>query len=108
MRFKYASEFQGTSAADLLIRQLARAKLTAKQEKRKFSYGDLKKVYTVVLIEESTAIYWKHPNEYVHRGKQTFDTGLKLDLLQEFILIPLEERRRNEELQAKLAAVLKQ
>jgi len=77
-------------SADLLIRQLARAKLTAKQEKRKFSYGDLKKVYTVVLIEESTALYWKHPNEYIHRGKQTFDTGLELDLLQEFILIPLD------------------
>ena len=77
-------------SADLLIRQLARAKLTAKQEKRKFTYGDLKKVYTIVLIEESTAIYWKHPNEYIHRGKQTFDTGLELDLLQEFILIPLD------------------
>lgn len=77
-------------SADLLIRQLARAKLTAKQEKRKFSYGDLKKVYTVVLIEESTALYWKHPSEYIHRGKQTFDTGLELDLLQEFILIPLD------------------
>ena len=77
-------------SADLLIRQLARAKLMAKQEKRKFSYGDLKKVYTVVLIEESTALYWKHPNEYIHRGKQTFDTGLELDLLQEFILIPLD------------------
>ena len=77
-------------SADLLIRQLARAKLTAKQEKRKFSYGDLKKVYTIVLIEESTALYWKHPSEYIHRGKQTFDTGLELDLLQEFILIPLD------------------
>ena len=77
-------------SADLLIRQLARAKLMAKKEKRKFSYGDLKKVYTIVLIEESTAIYWKQPEKYIHRGKQTFDTGLKLDLLQEFILIPLD------------------
>lgn len=77
-------------SADLLIRQLARAKLKAKEEKRKFSYGDLRKVYTVVLIEESTAIYRKHPNEYIHRRKQNFDTGLELDLLQEFILIPLD------------------
>ena len=77
-------------SADLLIRQLARAKLKAKEEKRKFSYGDLRKVYTIVLIEDSTAIYRKHPKEYIHRGKQTFDTGLELDLLQEFILIPLD------------------
>lgn len=77
-------------SADLLIRQLARAKMMAKKKKQKFSYGDLKKVYTIVLIEESTALYWKHSNEYIHRGKQTFDTGLELDLLQEFILIPLD------------------
>ena len=77
-------------SADLLIRQFARARVKAKEEERKFSYGELKKVYTVVLIEESTAIYRKHPNEYIHRGKQTFNTGLELDLLQEFILIPLD------------------
>ena len=77
-------------SSDLLIRQLARAKKTAKSENRKFSYGDLKKVYTIVLIEESTAVYWKHPQEYIHRGKPDFDTGLELDLLQEYILIPLD------------------
>ena len=77
-------------SADLLIRQLARSRRQAKEENRKFSYGDLKKVYTVVLIEESTSIYWQHPSDYIHRGKQTFDTGLELDLLQEFILIPLD------------------
>ena len=68
---------------------------TAKQEKRKFSYGELKKVYTVVLIEESTSLYWKHPSEYIHRGRQTFDTGLELDLLQEFILIPRSNEKVN-------------
>ena len=77
-------------SADLLIRQMARARVRAKEEQRKFSYGDLKKVYTVVLIEESTAIYRKYPKEYIHRGKQTFNTGLELDLLQEFIIIPLD------------------
>lgn len=77
-------------SADLLLRQLARAKVKAKQERRKFSYGDLKKVYTIVLIEESTSIYWKQSDKYIHRGMQSFDTGLKLELLQEFILIPLD------------------
>ena len=77
-------------SADLLIRQLSRAKVKAKEEGRKFSYGDLKKVYTIVLIEKSTAIYWKHPEKYIHHGKQNFDTDLQLDLLQEFILIPLD------------------
>ena len=81
-------------SADLLMRQLARAKVSAKEKEKKFSYGDLKKVYTIVLIEESSSVYWKHTDQYIHRGKQTFDTGLELDLLQEFILIPLDVFRQ--------------
>ena len=81
-------------SSDLLQRQIIRAKNIAKKEHRKFSFGDLKKVYTIVLIEESPSMYWQHPNEFIHRGKQTFDTGLEMDLLQEFIIIPLDVFRK--------------
>ena len=30
------------------------------------------------------------PNQYLHYGKVTFNTGLNLDLLQEYLLIPLD------------------
>lgn len=77
-------------SSDLLMRQLARTKTKAKQHNKKFSYKDIKKVYTIVLVEKSASIYWKLPEHYVHRAKQTFDTGLQLDLLQEYIIIPLD------------------
>ena len=77
-------------SSDLLIRQLSRMKAKAKQENRRFSYNELKKVYTIVFIEESPAVYWKVQDKYIHRGRQMFNTGLQIDLLQEFILIPLD------------------
>ena len=77
-------------SADLLMRQLSRAKKEAKKENKKFSYKNVKKVYTIVLIEKSASIYWEHPDHYIHRAKQVFDTGLNMDLLQEYIIIPLD------------------
>ena len=77
-------------SADLLMRQLSRVKKEAKKENKKFSYKNVKKVYTIVLIEKSASIYWEHPDHYIHRAKQVFDTGLNMDLLQEYIIIPLD------------------
>ena len=86
--------FQGERCAcyssDLLMRQLSRERAKAKRDKKKFSYKSLEKVYTIVLMEKSTAVYWNHPEQYIHHSKQVFDTGLELDLLQEYFLIPLD------------------
>lgn len=92
--YKFSGQRCASYSSDLLQRQLIRAKNTARKERRRFSYGDLKKVYTIVLIEESPAIYWQHPDVYIHRGRQKFDTGLEIDLLQEFIIIPLDIFRK--------------
>ena len=81
-------------SSDLLMRQLTRVKKEAKQKNKKFSYKDVKKVYTIVLIEKSASIYWDCSDFYIHRSKQTFDTGLNLDLLQEYIIIPLDVFRK--------------
>lgn len=81
-------------SSDLLMRQLARLKREAKSQNKKFSYKDVKKVYTIVLVEESASIYWDYPDKWIHRAKQIFDTGLELDLLQEYIIIPLDVFRK--------------
>lgn len=77
-------------SADLLMRQLARERAKAKEQKKDFQYKNLKKVYTIVLMERSPSDYWEFPEEYIHHGKQTFNTGLRLDLLQEYYMIPLD------------------
>ena len=74
-------------SADLLMRQYKRVK---KSKKKKFRYSDIKKVYTIVFFEKSSSDFHKFPDTYIHRSKQQTDTGLQIDLLQEYIFISLD------------------
>ena len=74
-------------SSDLVIRQYDRQK---SRKKKKFSYRDLQKVYTIVLVENSSSEFHKIPDQYIHRSSQKFDTGLELNLLQEYIFIALD------------------
>lgn len=82
-------------SADLLLRQYKRIKKEKKERGSKFSYRDIKNVYTIVFFEKSTADFRAYPDEYIHRAKQRTDTGLELDFLQEFVLIPLDIFKEN-------------
>jgi len=42
------------------------------------------------LFEQSTKEFHEIEEEYIHRGKTTFNTGLKLELLQEYCLVALD------------------
>ena len=74
-------------SSDMVLRQYSKVR---RSKKKKFSYKDLKPVYTIVIMENSTAEFRKFPEQYIHRARQTFDTGLEMDLLQEYIFIPLD------------------
>ena len=74
-------------SADLLMRQYKRMK---KRKKKNFKYSDIKKSYTIVFFEKSTAEFQKYPEIYIHRAKQKTDSGLQIDLLQEYIFVPLD------------------
>ena len=50
----------------------------------------MKKVYTIVLFEKSTEEFHKYQNFYVHHSRHVFDSGLKLETLQEYVLIALD------------------
>ena len=84
--YAFPAERISCYSADLLLRQYARLRGTGKH----FTYRDIKKVYVIVLFEESPAVFHKYPGKYIHYGKTTFDTGLSLELLQEFFLIALD------------------
>lgn len=77
-------------SSDLIMRQYSELKARRRQENKKFSYGDVKKVYTIVLMQQSTKEFHDLPEEYLHYAKQTFKTGLNMDLLQEYLLVPLD------------------
>jgi hypothetical protein len=91
---KYGYKFPGQRSAcyssDLVIRQYDIQKSRHKKNKKKFNYRKLKKVYTIVLLEESTEEFHSLPHQYIHHSNQEFDTGLKLNLLQEYIFVALD------------------
>lgn len=77
-------------SSDLVMRQYSMLKERCRQQKKRFSYGDIQKVFTIVLMQKSTKEFHEIPEEYLHFAKQTFETGLKMDLLQEYLLVPLD------------------
>ena len=78
-------------SADLLLRQYKRVK---GEHKKNFSYRDIKKVFTVIFYEKSTKEFHEFKDIYLHHSEQTTDTGLKIDLLQEYDFIALDIFRK--------------
>ena len=76
-------------SADLLLRQYARVKGSKGEA---FTYNDLKKVYTIIIFENSPAELKREAvkDYYVHFGRTVFDSEIQMDMLQEFYLIPLD------------------
>lgn len=88
--------FPGQRAAcyssDLLMRQYRRVK---KEKGSAFSYRDIKKVYSVIFYEKSPTEFHQFPNQYIHRSRQQSDTGVQLEMVQEYVFIPLDIFRKN-------------
>ena len=74
-------------SADMLLRQYKRIR---SQQKENFSYHQIKNVFLIVLYETSPKEFKEFPQKYIHRSKQTFDSGLKIELLQEYVMISLD------------------
>lgn len=79
-------------SSDLLLRQYKSARSKRKNE---FTYKDVKGVYTIVLIDKSQGEFHKFKDIYRHVFEQKSDTGLKLNLLQNYIFIPLDIFRKS-------------
>ena len=78
-------------SADSLLRQYKRVK---SRRNKKFTYQDIKTVYTIVFFEKSTSEFHA-VDEYIHYSKQVFNSGLELNMLQEYVLIPLDIYKEN-------------
>lgn len=89
--YAFPAERMSCYSSDLIMRQYTRTK---GRRGKSFTYKDMKKVYTIVLFEESTAAFHMEPPCYIHHGSITFDTSLELELLQEYCLIALDEFRK--------------
>lgn len=47
------------------------------ERKKKFTYRDIKTVYTIVFFEKSTQEFHLIKEHYIHKSKQVFDTKLE-------------------------------
>ena len=93
-------------SADMLLRQYKRVR--AKQGEN-FSYNNIKNVYLIVIYESSPKEFKEYPDIYYQHSKQVFDSGMDLNLLQEFIMIPLDifhKKMYNKPIETKLEAWL--
>ena len=82
-------------SADLVLRQYKM--ITGKSEhvvngSSKPSYKDMRKVHTIILFEDSnkSLISDMDKSLYFHVGKTKFNTGIKIELLQDFVLVSLD------------------
>ena len=85
--YQFTAERISCYSSDLLLREYTHLK-----QNKNFLYSDLKKVYTIVLYEKTSAVFKneKLQGAYRHHGKTKFDTNLELELLQEYFLISLD------------------
>lgn len=81
-------------SSDLLLRQYARVR---GEKGESFTYKDLKKVYTIIIFENSPKELREDTMKdmYVHVGKTVFNSRANLDMLQEYYLILLDEFQRS-------------
>ena len=112
--YDFPGERAACYASDLTLRQYARArrdaaKRSAEEPGHKFSYHAIHPVYTIVLIEKSPSLFYRFPDQYIHRFSQKSDTGLSMELLHNYIFIPLDifrKKHQNEDISTGLDAWL--
>ena len=78
-------------SSDLLLGQYKRVR---GEVGKKFSYRDIRNVYTIVLFEKSPREFYWFPDVYYHFFEQRSNTGLELELLQKYLFIPLDIFRK--------------
>lgn len=75
------------------------------QPKASMDFSKLKKIYTVIFMVVSPEKFKENPN-YLHHFRQVSDTGLKLNLLQEYIFVELESFVNKSDFSDELEALL--
>ena len=77
--------------------------------KKNFSYKDVNPVYTIVFLESSPKVFKEFKDQYVHTFFTVSDSGLPLNMLQNYIFIPIDvflDKLHNNGIQSELDAWL--
>lgn len=92
--YSFPGERSACYSADHLMRQYKRAR---SQKGKDFTYEAIKQVYTIVFFEKSRKEFRSYPEKWMHVFKQKSDTGMEIELLQEYYFIPLDIYKKSME-----------
>ena len=104
--YAFTGERASCYSADLLLRQYKRVR---DSNKKNFSYKQIAPVYTIVFLENSPHSFKEYSGTYLHYFTTTSNSGLKLNMLQNYIFIPVDiflENLHNNGIQSELDAWL--
>lgn len=93
--YDFPAERISCYSADLVLRQykmITGKNANSMNGSSKPSYKDMRKVHTIILFEDSNKSLTSEVDKalYFHVGKTKFNTGIKIELLQDFVLVSLD------------------
>ena len=94
--YRFPGQRSACYSADLLLRQYRRLR---DEKKKKFSYLDIRPLYTIVLFERSPVEFQKYPSVYHHLIEQKSNTGIEIEMPQKYVFLALDifkKKQQNE------------
>ena len=104
--YRFPGERAACYSADLLLRQYKRVK---DRDSKNFNYKNIRPVHVIVFFEHSPKEFHAFPDTYLHFFHAVSDTKLEMNLLQNFLFIPLDifhNAMQNKDIQTELEAWL--
>ena len=104
--YRFPGERAACYSADLLLRQYKRVK---DRDSKNFNYKNIRPVHVIVFFEHSPKEFHAFPETYLHFFHAVSDTKLEMNLLQNFLFIPLDifhNAMQNKDIQTELEAWL--
>lgn len=83
--YDFPGERGSCYTADMIMRQYN----YLKNQNEKFTYRDMKPVYLIIFMEKSPTLFHT-TDQYIHKKHSYFDTGIKLNLLDNITFISLD------------------
>ena len=85
--YRFPGERAACYSADLLLRQYKRVK---DRDSKNFNYKNIRPVHVIVFFEHSPKEFHTFPDTYLHSFHAVSDTSLEMNLLQNFLFVPLD------------------
>ena len=107
--YRFPGERAACYSADLLLRQYKRVKDREKYNSKNFSFKNMRPVHVIVFFEHSPKEFHAFPDTYLHSFRAVSDTKLEMNLLQNFLFIPLDifhKSMHNKDIETELEAWL--